>query len=262
MKIWYQVLSSLERRPGFKTTLGDYLNSIAAPGTQVELHGTPTTLQGEEYRSIFYLDASVVIENALIAERRGFDAFALGNSLDAGFQEAKEMVNIPVTSYLQIALLCISMMARNFAMIVPHRKFIPVWEEKVAGHGFKDRLVSIDSIDMRPVDLEQTYTDADYAEQRIQHFMALARKAVAAGAEMILPLPSSWYLRLAKNGITEVDGVPLFNGIPALLKMTELMVSYRHITGVFISRKLTYASPPRELVEQVLARHKIQLPDP
>lgn len=260
MKIWYQVLSSLDRRPGFRDSLGAYLKSVADPDTEFELHGSDTTLQGEEYRSIFYLDASVVIKNALIAERRGFDAFAIGNSLDAGFHEAKEVVNIPVVSYLQTALLCISMMGRNFAMVVPHHKFIPAWIGMVAGHGFKDRLVSIDSIDMRPADLEKTYSDGDYEKQRIERFLALAKKAVAAGAEVILPLPSSWYLRLAKNGITEVEGAPLFNGIPALVKMTELMVKYRQITGVFISRKLTYASPPRELVEQALARHDIHLP--
>lgn len=261
MKIWYQMLSPMERRPGFKSTLSEYLNSIADPGTEVEIHGTPSTLKGVEYRSILNLDASVITRNALIAESRGFDAFALGNSIDAGFQEAKEAANIPVLSYLQTALLCISMMGRNFAMIVPYGKMIPVWVETVTGHGFKDRLVSIDSIDITPVELEQLYTDREFEKTQIQRFLVLAKKAVAAGAEVILPLGSSWYLRLAKNDIKEVDGVPLFNGITALLKMTEFMVKYRQITGVFISRKLTYASPPREFVEQALARHNTQLSD-
>lgn len=259
MKIWYQVMSSFDRRPGFKNSLGEYLKGVVDPGTEVELHGTTTTLQGEEYRSIFYLDATTVIQNAVIAERKGFDAFVLGNSLDAGFHEAKEMVNIPVLSYLQTSLMCMSMMARNFAMIVPHRKFIPVWEEKVASHGYRDRLVSIEGIDMRPSEIEQTFTNREYEAQQVQRVVALAKKAAAAGAEIILPLPSSWYLRLAKNGVTEVDGVPFFNGIPALVKLAEFMVNYRKITGVFISRKLTYASPPKELIEQVMARHNLSL---
>lgn len=259
MKLWYQVVANFDKRPGYKKSITEYVNSVADPGTVVECYSTPTGLGGEEYNSIRYFDVAWLLTNALTAERTGYDAFIIGNTLDAGIQEARELVNIPVVGHLHTSLFLMSTMAKNFSMIASHKKFASQWERMVASYGFKERLVSIDSLDLEVTQYEQLYSDKQFEDVRIEKILDLAKKAVAAGAEIIFIVPGSMYLRLAQRGITEIDGAPIFNSIPAVIKMAELMVKYRQITGLFVSRKLTYALPPKELVQDLIARHKLEV---
>ncbi len=259
MKLWYQNVTNIDIRPEYKKAITDYTNSVADPGTVVECYGVPTEVGGVEYNSIRYLDVGWILSGAITAERNGYDAFIIGNGLDSGIQEARELVNIPVIGHLQTALLLMSTMAKNFSMVVSHKKLASYWEGLIARYGFKDRLVSIVGLDVELNMLEKLYSDKKFDEARIDEILDQFKKAVAAGAEMLYISPASMYFRLEKRGITEVDGAPIFNSIPAVIKMAELMVKYRQITGMFISRKLTYALPPRELVDQLIARHKLQV---
>lgn len=259
MKIWFQTVSSLDRRPEYLKTLTQFANSAADPGTVVECHGTTTGVGGEEYNSVRYFDVTGLLANAITAERKGFDAFVIGNTLDAGLREARELVNIPVISHMQTSLMMMSMMAGKFSLIVSHYRFAPIWEGLIREYGFRDRMVSIDALDIEVTQGERLYTDKQYEEMKLQRVVDLAKKAVAGGAELIIIFPPSMFLRLAKQGMLDIDGAPVLNTIAAVIRMAELMVKYRKVTGMFISRKLVYSSPPKDLVDQVIARHKLQI---
>jgi Asp/Glu/hydantoin racemase len=254
VRLWYQNLSNTDRRPDYRKALTDYINGIADPGTVVDCYGTPAAAGGIEYGSIRYLDVGAILASAITAERKGYDAFIIGNIMDPALQEVREMVDIPVIGHLQTSLLLMSTMAKNFAIIADHAKLASHWENLVAGYGFKDRLVSVASVDMLSV---LSLEGHGLSDARAEAIVAAGRKAVAAGAEMLLVLPGSLYLNLSKKGIKEIDGAPIYNSIPGVIKMAELMVKYRQITGTFISRKHTYASPSREIVDQLVERHKL-----
>lgn len=259
MKLWYQNVSNIDVRPEYKAAMTKYVNSVADPGTVIECYGSPTGLGGEEYNSIRYFDVNWVLNNAIKAERNGYDAFIIGNTLDAALQEARELVDIPVIGHLQTALFLISTMAKNFSIVTSHRKFASFWEGLIANYGYKDRLVSIVGMDVEVTMYEKLYTDKKFEEARIEKILEHGKKAVAAGAELLYILPASMYLRLEKRGIKEIDGAPIFNSVPGVIKMAELMVKYRQITGMFVSRKLTYALPPKELVDQLIVRHNLKV---
>jgi allantoin racemase len=266
MKLWYQNMSNIDLRPEYKKTVTEYVNRIADPGTTVECFGTPTGTFGVQYGCVRYLDVGFLLANAITAERQGYDAFVIGNLFDAGIHEIRELVNIPVIGHLETSLLLMSTMAKNFSIIVGEKKLGVAWENLIEGYGFKHRMVSVASLDVPlqedgvlPVVFEKLYTDKKFEQDRTNEILAHGRKAVAAGAEMIFILPGSIYLPLEKKGIKEIDGAPIFNSIPALIKMAELMVKYREITGMFISRKHTYASPSKEIVDQLITRHNLQV---
>lgn len=259
MRLWYQNMSNTDLRPEYRKTLTEYINSISDPGTVVDCYGTPAAMLGIQYRSIRYMDVGVMLEHALAAERSGYDAFIIGNILDAGLHELRELVNIPVIGHLQSSLMLMSMMARNFAIVADHSKLALHWVDLIAGYGFKDRLVSVATLGVDLDKNENLYTNKSYGDARVDEVVAHGRRAVAAGAEMLLVLPGSIYLTLAKRGITEIDGAPVFNSIPGVIKMAELMVKYRRITGLFISRKGTYASPTPEMIDQMIARHGLNV---
>jgi hypothetical protein len=56
---------------------------------------------------------------------------------------------------------------------------------------------------------------------------------------------------LADAGIHEVDKAPIVNGLIALVKMGELAVNMRALTGHFTSKRLTYAPPTGSLLGDV-----------
>lgn len=144
MKIWYQQVTSNAQRPGYDNDLAEMCKRVASPGTTVEIHGTPAGVGGEEYDPIRYLKvygAEGMLAAAITAERRGFDAFTIGNALDAGLREARALVNIPVVGQLETALQMMSVMADKFSLIVSHHKFAAVWDRLIRDYGFgKDGL--------------------------------------------------------------------------------------------------------------------------
>ena len=173
-----------------------------------------------------------------------------------------------MVGHLETSLLLMSTMAKNFSIIVGEKKLGSAWEGLIEGYGFKHRLVSVASLDtplqkdsVLPVVLEGMFTDKKFQDARVAEVMAHGKAAVAAGAEMIFMLPGSIGLALEQQGITEIDGAPILKSIPGLIKMAELMVKYRQITGMFVSRKHTYASPSKDMVDELIKRHDLQVGD-
>lgn len=253
MKIWIQGLASPKKWPFNFKLMVDYAHSVADPGTTVEFYGVETGGIGDQYRFIEYLDTRGLLDNALKAERGGYDAFVIINTLDAGLHQAREAVNIPVLGILQTALLISSTMGRNFSLVAPNKKFVPRWEELVAGYGFGDRMVSIEYMEFTPPELDRQHSEPAYRDRMVSQFNTAANLAINKGAEVVIPVGGSVILFLARNNVRTVNDVPILDGIAYVIKMAELMVKVRKATGVFISRKLTYASPPPELMKQVVA---------
>ena len=250
MRIWYQGLSSPERWGAYYKYMEEYVHKVADPGTEIVFHGTPTGGMGGQYRSFEFLNARWLIGNAIKAEQSGFDAFAISNTLDFGMTESRELVNIPVVGILQTALQIASTMGRNFSLLVPNPKIMPMYEERVAMYGYKDRLVSMEPLEMQIRELHRILQDKEYRERCLQQFMECSKKAIDAGAEVIIPLGGPLVLFAIKNEIREIDDVPVFDATAAIIKMTEMVVKLRQITGVHISRRLMYKSPPADLLQE------------
>ena len=66
-----------------------------------------------------------------------------------------------------------------------------------------------------------------------------ARRAVAAGAEVIIPCGSHAVLQ-ARRGLREFDGALIIDDLAVLIKMAETAVKIQRIMGTFVSRKLLY----------------------
>jgi hypothetical protein len=76
----------------------------------------------------------------------------------------------------------------------------------------------------------------------MQEFDAAARRAVAAGAEVLIPCGSHAVLQ-ARRGLREFEGALIMDGLAVLMKMTETAVKLHAIMGTFVSRKLLYQAP-------------------
>ena len=53
-----------------------------------------------------------------------------------------------------------------------------------------------------------------------------------------------------------VDGAPVINGIPIVVKMAEMAVKLRRLAGLGVSRVSDYVQPPIESLEEFLTHPK------
>lgn len=243
MRIWYQSFASFDKLSGYGKAIKKYLHSFEGKGVKFEVHGLNTGGLGDQYRSFECFDTVEVLRNVRLANYRKFDAVAIGNILDPGLREAREISEIPVIGLCESSLMVACLMARHFSLVTVNERFIPRIEENVRRYGLWERLRGINTMAVEVEDLDLAYRDRKVRQRIIDKFLEGARPLVQNGAEVIIPAGGVAMLLLAIAGVHSIDNIPIVNGIIALTSMVEMMVGFRARTGVFISRRLTYAPP-------------------
>ena len=263
MRLWVQVFSSRERHPHFHSALEDHLRSVVEPGVQVEVHGTTQGGLGEQFRFFQAIDTRDILENVLkCKDARGekkYDAFVTLNSTDPALYEAREILQIPVLGFLETSALVSCMMGRSFSLVTPNPKFALSYVQKIKLYGLSDRLASIEAMPLHHLpDLRNAFIDPALRKVVTDAFDAAARRAVAAGAEVIIPCGSHAVIQ-ARRGLTEIDGALLLDGLTVLIKMAETAVKIQKITGTFVSRKLLFQMPGKVVREKAKKDYGIDL---
>mgnify|MGYP001614125905 CR=1 FL=1 len=257
MKIWYQSGLSLERFTAYARYLREHLDAAADPGTQIEIRGTTRGGTGVEFRFAEMLFTRDIVENGFKAEQQGFDAFTIGSTNDAGLFQAREVLGIPVVGITEASLLVACMMGRNFSLVTPSERMIPRFHELVRRYGLEDRLAGIESMDFKIPELGLVFETPELQQKQLREFTEGARKTIAARSEVIVPMGGIASLFLARSGLREIDGVPVLDTISIAVKMTEMMVKLGKITGTFASRRLSFASPPHAILEELCRSYGI-----
>jgi allantoin racemase len=247
MRIWVQVFSSRQRNPNFHEALEAHLRSVVDSDVEIEVHGTRKGGLGEQFRFFQAIDTPDIMENILQCRaargERRYDAFVSLNSTDPGLYEAREILDIPVLGFLETTALSACMMGRTFSLITPNPKFSISYRQKLQLYGLGERLASIEAMDVPHLpDYRNAFLDPTAHERVVQEFEAAARRAVAAGAEVIIPCGSHAVLQ-ARRKVREIEGALVMDGLAVLIKMAETAVKLHAIMGTFVSRKLLYQTP-------------------
>lgn len=252
MRIWFQLLSSETGLKRFIAATQKLVDRALSPGTTVEVRGTTQGVLGDQYRLFWNYDTREVIDNALKIRREGgYDAFVIANSLDPGLVELREMMNIPVLSFMEVNCFAACTMGERFGLIVPNRKFIARYREIPIGYGLRDRLAAIEPIEFDDVrSMEEIFLDTKVADAMEHQVIAATRRAVAKGADVVFCAGPPATI-MAQRGRFEIDGVPILDAYTLLAKTGELMAGMHKLTGVCVSRHLLYESPPRDLVRKM-----------
>jgi Asp/Glu/hydantoin racemase len=101
-----------------------------------------------------------------------------------------------------------------------------------------------------PGQILRAFEREDLAEEVVALFEAQARPLVEQGVDVILPgggIPMLLFSRLQGHN---VDGAPVVNGIPIVVKLAESAVKLRRLTGLGVSRTSDYVKPPAEIIEE------------
>jgi allantoin racemase len=251
LKIWYQSGLPFDRFQAYEKHLREHIKAAADTGVDVHVNGTTRGGTGVEYRFTEYFFAREMIENALRAEQQGFDAYIIGTTNDAGLFPAREALNIPVIGITEASMHIACLMGRNFALVTPNEKMIPHFEEMATRYGLRDRLACIQYTEFKIPELGRVFEEAALQQKQLAEFRAGTQKAIQAGAEVIIPIGGIAGLFLAKSGLRSIEGVPIIDTISVAVNMAEMMVRLNRVTGTFVSRRLSFARPPEEILRQV-----------
>jgi allantoin racemase len=243
MKIWYQSFANFDRLSAYGKAITKYLHGFDGRGIHFEVHGLKFGGLADQYRAFECFDTAEVLRNVRLANDRKFDAVAIGNILDPGLREAREISEIPVMGLCESSLMIASLMGRNVSLVTVNERFIPRIEENVRRYGLWEKVRGIHTMAVEVEELDSAYRDKRIRQRVIDKFLEGARPLVQGGAEVIIPAGGVAMLLLAMAKVHSIDNVPIVNGIIALTSIVEMMIGFRAKTGVFISRRLSYAPP-------------------
>ncbi len=255
MNLLYQSMGVARRSESglYAQILAKILQNSAAPGTTICVRGLgPGKAIADQYRFLEILDTQEILENGLRAERDGYDAFLIGNVFEPGLHALREALNIPVLGLCESSVHLACLMGASFSIVNVNPKFTRRIVENIAATGLSSRLVSIDEMQIeRGQVLDRAFEDDAVRAKIIDQFMTAARQGAAKGAEVIIPAGGIVMTILAHAGIFAVDRAPVVNGLIALLKIAELAVQVRRLTGTFTSKRMMYAPPSGNLLADI-----------
>lgn len=259
MRIWFQLLASETGMQNSIAATQAICDKAASPGTVVEVHGTSNGALGDNYRLFWHYDTREVIANGLKVRQSGqYDAFVIANSLDPGLVELREVLDIPVTSFMEVCCHTACMMGEKFGIIVSNEKFIHRYREIAIGYGLRERLAAVEATRFENIrDMNTVFSAGETADKMKAELGDAAQRAIDKGAEVLIASgPKAAFL--ASQGIYELHGVPLLDCYSLLVKFTEAMVGMHKLTGICASRKGLYQSPPKDLLIKGAAVHNIE----
>jgi allantoin racemase len=255
VKLFYQSMGVARRSTTglYAQSLNQLLTQSAAPGTSVDVYGlSEGAAIADQYRYLEYVDTQEILANGLRAEKEGYDAFLIGNIFEPGLHALREILNIPVLGLCESSIHLACLMGPGFSIVNVNPKFVRKVAENIAGAGLTGRLVSIEHMQVeRGAVLDNAFEDDAMRQMVVDQFTAAARRGIARGAEVIIPAGGIVMSILAKSGVHAVDKAPIVNGVIGLLKIAELAVQIKQLTGFFTSKTMMYAPPTGSLLHDI-----------
>lgn len=229
MKIWLQKHTVEGRLPLLDEWYYEHIGQVTAPSTIVDIHSLPAAAYPANipasvvrFGSVETFFASYFAQQALNAERGGYDAFVIATSQDPGLREARSLVEIPVLGYGQTSFHFAAMTGQRFAVVGCVSELSEPLEDNIRGYGLIDKFSGFEYVANGPAVIQNALNG--HGEELLKGFQDAAERAVARGAQLIVPgegLPNEV---LWKAGVTEVGGAHIVDSDGLLLTVAELMV--------------------------------------
>ncbi|WP_218940105.1 aspartate/glutamate racemase family protein [Denitrobaculum tricleocarpae] len=255
IKIWYQSYVDYDNGKSYWDVLGRHLDEIVAPGTTVDINGI-TPFDSYAHPLVEFRCAREMICNAVQAEREGYDAFVVGHFQDAGLYEVRAAVDIPVIALGEASMLYCCQLGQRIGIVTINPRFIPWFHHQIGKYGLKERISGVHAMTFEPGQILEAYSSNERADQVKALFEEQARPLVAQGTDVLIPGGGIPMLLFAKYHNHLVDEAPVINGIPIAVKMAEMAVTLKRLTGQSVSRVSDYAKAPPEVIEEFLAHPK------
>lgn len=231
--------------PDYDQPIGDYINGIKAPDTEVEVISfkSDAMMTNLEYRTFEALIVGDTVKVTRYAAEEGFDAVVIGCFYDPALEDAREIsgeavVVAPCQASIQVA----ANLANNFSVIIGQEKWRTQMMGRINHYGYGSRLASMRSIDIPVHDLQK---DCSFTASRI---IEAGRKAMEEDKAESLILGCTCTFGLYEEVQKEL-GIPVIDPIVAAFKSAEYLGGLKKQFGWVPSRKWGSEAPPEEQIK-------------
>lgn len=247
LRIWHQSVNELDRIEAYKRGIEAHAARFLGTEASVVVHGMPTGTYGELSPSdalgnayLYHRVLSPIVEQAVEAERQGYDAFVMGSFSEPYLREMRTAVDIPVVSLTEAALLTGCALGGNIGMISNAPNVAYMTRNSVAKHHLEARVSAVTSL-LPGMDEYELIAARDNPQAMIDAFTTRARELIADGAEVIVPAEGVMAEILAAQGLTRIDGAMVLDVFAAAWTQAIGLVRLRRGLGLGVSRAWAYS---------------------
>ena len=239
-----------------KTQELELCRQIARPDTHITFANIADTYPIKHVHHNYFRSRAVVeaVEKILKAEEDGYDGVCIACGADPALFEARELVNIPVTSTFEATGHVACMIKHKFSVITTINYAVPHMENLALLYGFGHKLASVRHLDIAGRNLRKEATSEQTIIDRVNEVAHYCVEHDGAEVVVITATLASVLLSTKEGGpITDI-GAPVVNAMQVGLKMVEMMVDLQKLGGLApVSRvgifKEPYEPEYRELRE-------------
>lgn len=215
------------------------------PGTY---HGrTPTSALGNAF--VYHRAVDQIMDNAIRAERDGFDAFVIGSFSEPLLREIRSAVSIPVTGILESSMLVACSLGRRIAPIANAPEIAFIVQSAVEKHGLEQRVLRAMALDPPMHEAELVAAAASNPQDVLQAFSRAAKHAIEReGADVIVPAEAVLATLMVANKLTSIGGARVVDVLAIAWRYALMMIRLRSDCGIEVSRVGAYARSDPELV--------------
>jgi Asp/Glu/hydantoin racemase len=238
LRIWYQSYTRIGFDPAWKEVenqLARHVKRVARPDTEVDIYGVEKmSPKMTESEYIQFLHLSQVIENALQAEEKGYDAFCLGGTLDLGQSILREILDIPVAFILESSLYQACLFATKFGIVGLNESMLQRQMDLVKGYGLESRIVVSEHLNWTMTDFLGLLEKSP--QSVVDAFGEAGKKMIGRGARALIPGFGPLGSLLGERGLHEIEDIPVVDIIASVVKTSETLVDLKKM-GIRRSRR-------------------------
>jgi allantoin racemase len=255
IRIWYQSYVDYDNGKAYWDRLRTHLDQLVDDGTTVDIKGI-SPHDSYAHAIVEWRCAREVICNAVRAEREGYDAFVIGHFQDAGLYEARSVVDIPVLALGEASMLYACQLGQRSGIVTINTRYIPWFHHQIRKYGLEQRVCGVHAMTFEPGQILAAYASQDRADEVARLFEQQAKPLVAKGVDVLIPGGGIPMLLFSAIKAHAIDSAPVVNGIPIVVKMAEVAVKLRRLTGVGVSRVSDFVKAPPEIIEEFMTHPK------
>ena len=259
LKLWHQSTTEMSRDSAYGKALVRRAQEVLGDSVVLDTFGLPAgTYHGRGVSAananafVYHRILDRVIDNAIQAEREGYDAFIIGSYSEPFLKETRAAVNIPVLSLFETTLLVGCSLGTRTAFVTTSPPVVDMINKSVAFHRMADRVGDVVSLEpaFEGPELHAAFNDPS---RLIASFETAAIKALENGADVLVPAEGIIAVILTQAGVTRFKDAPVIDVFGVTWSYAAMFVNLRRTAGMNVTRRGWYAQPDPELI-QLLAR--------
>lgn len=251
VKLWYQSYVDEALAAPYLRQLRAHLELVKHPSTTLIVHEL-TPPDSYAHPLMEFRCARAIVQNAIRAEREGYDAFLVGHIQDSGLWEARSAVGIPVLGLGETSMLYACTLGTRSAIVTINPRFIPGFHQQIRRYGLEHRVPFVRALEYQPGDFMRAFESKEHRERVLAQFHSQAEPLIAQGADVLIPGGGIPMLLLSAHWGAKIAEAPVLNGLPVLVKMAEVAVMMGRLSGLGASRAGEFKLPPPDVIREFL----------